>query len=365
MDVFIPTPEDIALLFGFQLIENGIEDKLTDTRKVNILNNDLCEKYLLGDSTPPVLRSTDVQDAILTAIRNGEVEDVVRLIVLYMCQTVFFSKTGNFNIPCSFLVYVESLDVINRISWPHLIHKTMMESIKSSEGNVYKITGCSFFLLYWFAERCSLNERRVDAETITPRFARWDTLKISKSISGLKRFPLTKSEAEGINLRHDLISEVEEGFEKQIITPVRQISRLERMKARVAELEQENSGLVFLLDESKMKMHESKMKMHEIQLKLRIEKNRLRALGKLQKRDVTMEILQLMDTTFDQIFEYFLEDERKDHNQEQVQEEQPTGGGSPQVDNDRPTGGGSPQVDNEQTTPGVGKEVPLDNVQEG
>ncbi|MCL7038187.1 hypothetical protein MKW94_021879 [Papaver nudicaule] len=242
-DVFIPTPEDMALIFGFQLIENGIEEKLNDERKVNVAKNDLCVTYKIGNTTPPCLKSTDVMVAILTAIGRGKVEDVVRLIVLYMCQTIFFSKTGNFNLPCSFLVYVKSLEVINRISWPHLIHKAMMESIKSADGDVQTITGCSFYLLYWFAEHCSLVKRREDAKTFTPRFARWDTFKISKSISGLKHFPLTKTEAERMKLSRNLITDVEDGFERKLLTPVRQMSRLDKLKERVAELEKENIGL--------------------------------------------------------------------------------------------------------------------------
>ncbi|KAI3858206.1 hypothetical protein MKX03_037789 [Papaver bracteatum] len=65
----------------------------------------------------------------------------------------------------------------------------MMESIESSNGDVRRITGCTFYLLYWLAEHSSLVSRRGGAETMFPRFARWDAWNISKAISVLEKFP--------------------------------------------------------------------------------------------------------------------------------------------------------------------------------
>ncbi|XP_026413816.1 uncharacterized protein LOC113309583 isoform X4 [Papaver somniferum] len=132
-ELFISTPEDMVVDLGLQIIENGIEYKLINERKVTPSTNDLCIRYKFGETSPPVVRSTEVQVAIIDAIKNGRVEDFVRLVVFYMSNNFF--------------------------------HKN---SIESSKGDVRRITGCTFYLLYWFAEHSSLVPRRGGAESIVP-----------------------------------------------------------------------------------------------------------------------------------------------------------------------------------------------------
>ncbi|KAI3928284.1 hypothetical protein MKW98_023885 [Papaver atlanticum] len=94
--LYFPTPEDLAVILGLQLITNGIEDKLTKERKITPCKNDLCMRYKFGDTKLPVIKSTEVQVAIQEAITKGEVDDVVRLIVFFICQTNFFHKNRKF-----------------------------------------------------------------------------------------------------------------------------------------------------------------------------------------------------------------------------------------------------------------------------
>ncbi|XP_026413810.1 uncharacterized protein LOC113309583 isoform X2 [Papaver somniferum] len=128
-ELFISTPEDMVVDLGLQIIENGIEYKLINERKVTPSTNDLCIRYKFGETSPPVVRSTEVQVAIIDAIKNGRVEDFVRLVVFYMSNNFFH---------------------------------------KNSKGDVRRITGCTFYLLYWFAEHSSLVPRRGGAESIVP-----------------------------------------------------------------------------------------------------------------------------------------------------------------------------------------------------
>ncbi|KAI3943492.1 hypothetical protein MKW92_053318 [Papaver armeniacum] len=93
-ELFISTPEDMVVDLGLQILENGIENKLINERKVTPSTNDLCIRYKFGETSPPVVRSTEVQVAIVDAIKNGRVEDFVRLVIFYMCQTIFFHKNG-------------------------------------------------------------------------------------------------------------------------------------------------------------------------------------------------------------------------------------------------------------------------------
>ncbi|KAI3854886.1 hypothetical protein MKX03_027026, partial [Papaver bracteatum] len=49
-------------------------------------------------------------------------------------------------------------------------------------------------LHYWIAEHSYFIEKREGAQTVTPRFARWDTLKISKKVDGLGKFPYANAQ---------------------------------------------------------------------------------------------------------------------------------------------------------------------------
>ncbi|KAI3834299.1 hypothetical protein MKX03_030106 [Papaver bracteatum] len=293
-DVFLPTPEYMAVDWGLQLIENGIETKLLNERKVTPRTNDLCKRYNFVESSPPVVKSTDVQVAISDAIKNGRVEDFVRLVIFYMCQTIFFTKTGNFSLPCNYLVYVKSLDVINRISWPHLIHNSMMESIESSNGDVRRITGCTFYLLYWFAEHSSLVSRRGGAETMVPRFARWDAWNISNAISVLEKFPCNLTQSDIFKFGHDFTTQLDDA-ERELINPKKKQSRLEAVQERAINLEKENVSLIIEKDDWINTLRTTHGR-------FRSEKNRLIAKGKRLKVDVTPEIFQAMATTLEEIF---------------------------------------------------------------
>ncbi|KAI3992545.1 hypothetical protein MKX01_022636 [Papaver californicum] len=230
--VFVSTPLDMAIIFGLQLIENGIENKLLYE----------CKKYNFGEEKSTVIRSTKVQASILDALSNEEVKDLMRLIDFYI-------------LPCNYLVFVKSIDVIKRISWPHMIHNAMMESIDSSDGMlIVSPDAVSIFIGFgWFAEHSFLVDKRKGAETNIPRFARWDARKISKAISPL-----------------DWVNE------KNLITPIDNNQGGKKLEIRAMNLEKENVALI-------LEKEDGLSKLREIQMKLRSEKNRLRAKGKRKK----------------------------------------------------------------------------------
>ncbi|KAI3847150.1 hypothetical protein MKW92_009474 [Papaver armeniacum] len=268
-ELFFSTPEDMVVDLGLQILENDIENKLINERKVTPSTNDLCIRYKFGETSPPVVRSTEVQVAIVDAIKNGRVEDFVRLVVFYI-------------LPCSYLIYVKSLDVINRISWPHIIHNSLMESIESSKGDVKRIIGCTFYLLYWFAEHSSLVQRRAGAETIVPRFARWDAWSISNAITVLEKLPYKLSEAGIFEFGHSLTISLDVA-ERKLINPIKQLSRLETEQEKVMNLEKENIALI-IENEELIKNQRG------ILGRFRSERNRLVAKSKRLKVDVKREI---------------------------------------------------------------------------
>lgn len=142
-DEFQPTPEELALVFGLQIVENGPQF-LLETRDVWNPTHDLCKKYF-GEAKE--ISNQQVRKAILQSAKGNNAEELVRLLVFYLCCTVFFTRSGGWKLPCRYLVLVESIELINSISWPHLIHKHTMDSIHNSNGVCTKIDGCAFYLL--------------------------------------------------------------------------------------------------------------------------------------------------------------------------------------------------------------------------
>ncbi|KAI3974358.1 hypothetical protein MKX01_031027 [Papaver californicum] len=259
--LFVSTPVYMAVIFGMQLIENGIENKILNERHIIPSTSDLCQKYKF-EAGLLVLRSTEAY------------------YILYVSNHFFSTKTGNFSLPRNYLVFVKSIDVINRISWPHLIHNAMMENIHSSVGDVNLIIECSFYLLF---EKISFAHK--------------------------SKIPL------------DWVKE------RKLVTPIKQQSRMEKMEIRVINLDKKNVALTV----EKEKKEEVFRKLRGFQMRLRSEKNRLRAKGKREKVDVMPEIFDLMETTLEHIFKN-LESKKEDRLQEH--DELPQGREAPQVDDD-------------------------------
>ncbi|KAI3984927.1 hypothetical protein MKX01_004695 [Papaver californicum] len=88
--LFVSTSSDMAVIFGMQLIENGIKNKILNERHITPSTSDLFQKYNFGAGLP-VIRSTEVQVAILDAIRNGKVEELFLFVVL-VCRALLADK---------------------------------------------------------------------------------------------------------------------------------------------------------------------------------------------------------------------------------------------------------------------------------
>ncbi|KAI3845199.1 hypothetical protein MKX03_024857 [Papaver bracteatum] len=229
-ELFISTPEDMVVDLGLHILENGIENKLINERKVTPSTNDLCIRYKFGETSPPVVMSTEVQVAIVDAIKNGRVEDFVRLVVFYI------------------------------------------------KGDVKRITGCTFYLMYWFAEHSSLVQRMGGAETIVPRFPRCDAWSISNAIS------------------------------------------------KVMNMEKENIALI-------MQNEEWINTQRGILGRFRSERDRIVAKSKRLKVDVKREIYKAMEETLDEIFKS-LDEKSRDYEQVQEHDDQPQRLEAPQEEYD-------------------------------
>ncbi|RZC66691.1 hypothetical protein C5167_010376 [Papaver somniferum] len=240
----------MALNLGMRMLQNGKQD-LLETRKVCPGDNDLCKKYF-GGAKASQIYNVQVKEAILKSPNANENEELVRLLVLYLCFTVFFTKTGGSSMSCSYLALVKIIDVINNISWPHLIHKHMMHGIQKSNGDYRKIDGCAFYLLYWYADRSNqkINTRYGCTERF-PRFTRWSTKMISRTIDTLNSLKF-------IDIKENFGCQVVNGLENNLITPLHVMSQVEKLNERIRQLQAE-------VDDQKQKTSVINVKLREIQ----------------------------------------------------------------------------------------------------
>ncbi|KAH7835519.1 hypothetical protein Vadar_026875 [Vaccinium darrowii] len=92
----------------------------------------------------------------VTRDENDYVQDVARLLCLFLCHTVFF-PIGT-TVKWVHLQRVEELDKMMDYDWTGEIIKELMTSIRKYHREPRKATGCVMALLYWLCEHTTLTK---------------------------------------------------------------------------------------------------------------------------------------------------------------------------------------------------------------
>ncbi|KAF7143417.1 hypothetical protein RHSIM_Rhsim05G0207800 [Rhododendron simsii] len=98
---------------------------------------------------PKRLTATGIKSILYKALKgNGkeDVEDVVRLLCMYLCCTLFFSKLGT-KIGWVYLHYMHDLKSMKDYDWCEAIRYTLMNSIEKYQLQPKKASGCVITLL--------------------------------------------------------------------------------------------------------------------------------------------------------------------------------------------------------------------------
>lgn len=132
---------------------------------------------------------------------------------------------------------------------------------------------------------------------------------------------MTKQQAASVQLSDDLKMQVENGFEKKLITPLYRNSQLENINLRVGDLEKELNIL-------KRERDDRNFKLRGVQMSLRAAMNQLKAKEIRDHKDVNPEMLQVMKKALE-------EDEVV--NQQPQEEEEPAQGKEPTKVQDKDT----------------------------
>uniref|UniRef100_A0A5B7BPG6 Aminotransferase-like plant mobile domain-containing protein n=1 Tax=Davidia involucrata TaxID=16924 RepID=A0A5B7BPG6_DAVIN len=142
-----------------------------------------------------------IKDALLEALNGrgkNDTEDVVRLICLFLCLTLFFSTTGR-SIGWVFVKYIEDLDNMNKYDWSEAILNTLMCSIEISHRSPERVTGCVTALPFWLCEHTTILEPQGRANI--PRFLKWDLRKLYKVLKKKKLDSIRSKEVQGAELK--------------------------------------------------------------------------------------------------------------------------------------------------------------------
>lgn len=77
-------------------------------------------------------------DIAVKGKKHKDIDDVVRLLCLLVCCTIFFSTHGH-TIGWAFIKYIEDVDAINNYAWPKRLRNSLMNSIDESNHNEFKV----------------------------------------------------------------------------------------------------------------------------------------------------------------------------------------------------------------------------------
>ncbi|KAG5560023.1 hypothetical protein RHGRI_003340 [Rhododendron griersonianum] len=251
------TKHDIRLIFGL-----CCGDKHMDLAYASKESIDLVKRRKIK---PKRLTATGIKAILYKALKgNGkeDVEDVVRLLCMYLCCTLFFSKPGT-KIGWVYLHYMHDLKSMKDYDWCEAIRYTLMNSIEKYQLQPEKASGCVITLLYWLCEHTTI----LGAENgeVYPRLLKWNILELQSKIRERPFDSLLDEEVSDAELRQttwetsfygsDNNSMHEEGTEKLknenkgliICELQRQISRLgetvSELTQQVNLLNKENSRL--------------------------------------------------------------------------------------------------------------------------
>ncbi|KAI3840265.1 hypothetical protein MKX03_010745 [Papaver bracteatum] len=203
---FQSTAENLAVMFGLQRIKGGEEFRHPQIHEAQSV---FYSTYLKGEAG---MTKKVIIDSLYAAAGDiSKPDDFVKLLVLYLCVTVFFAdKTGS-PLPSRFLDYVFAMD---QVSWPDLIHSNLMEALRDTKKPYGAVRGCSVYVLYWFAEVTHfISKNEGEPGNSKPRFLRWNTRVLAEKIQNEGISSLKK------DLTGSFIDPLDEG-EQSLVTPI-------------------------------------------------------------------------------------------------------------------------------------------------
>ncbi|KAG5533993.1 hypothetical protein RHGRI_028000 [Rhododendron griersonianum] len=100
-----------------------------------------------------------------------DIDDVVRLLCLFLCVTLLFSTSGT-TVNWSFVYYMEDLAKVKQYNWAGAVTDYLMKSIHKNHKELNELHGCSLLLMFWLCENTKLLQQK-NADAV-PRLLKWN-----------------------------------------------------------------------------------------------------------------------------------------------------------------------------------------------
>ncbi|KAI3859533.1 hypothetical protein MKX03_008293, partial [Papaver bracteatum] len=135
------------------------------------------EFYLTYFGSSTIITKCMLENNIVGLVKSGEKnEDLVKLIGLFMCETLFFTAHSGSQLNKKYLKLFDSPWKINSLSWPDLVHDHLIASLNNHKDTTL-VSGC-----IWFAEHIKSGVKETQIAEGLPRFSRWNLHNICSAI---------------------------------------------------------------------------------------------------------------------------------------------------------------------------------------
>ncbi|XP_058203886.1 intracellular protein transport protein USO1-like isoform X2 [Rhododendron vialii] len=226
--------EDVKLIFG---ISCGNEE----------INQGYCKKEDVQLAVKWKIKQKRLDTSIIKKLlkekQNNKLEedmdDVARLLCLFLCGTLFFSTSGT-TINWVYVCYMEDLNTIKQFDWPKAICKYLLKSTHAEHKDPKEVKGSSILLLYWLCAHSNiLNQESLDS---IPRLLEWNIAKLRKELKDVRQLQqLPDEKVKDGTLEQTIEEKVDYEFEQHEVQqdPVQLVAgeKDDGEKVEVAEVE--------------------------------------------------------------------------------------------------------------------------------
>ncbi|KAI3836975.1 hypothetical protein MKW98_005308 [Papaver atlanticum] len=127
------------------------------------------EFYLTYFGSSTVITKGMLENSIVGLVKSGEKnEDLVKMIGLFMCETLFFITHAGSHLNKKYLKLFDRPWKTNSLSWPDLVQDHLMASLNKHKDTTL-VTGC-----IWSSEHIKSGVKETPIAEGLPRFARWN-----------------------------------------------------------------------------------------------------------------------------------------------------------------------------------------------
>ncbi|KAG5537181.1 hypothetical protein RHGRI_024570 [Rhododendron griersonianum] len=139
-------------------------------------------------------------------------DDIARLLCLFLCGTLFFSTSGT-TINWVYVRHMEDLNKIKQFDWAGAICKYLLRSTHVEHKDPKEVKGSSILLLYWLCEHSNIQNQ--ESPDSIPRLLKWNIAKLRKALKDVKQLQqLPDEKVKDGTLEQTIEEKVESEFEQ-------------------------------------------------------------------------------------------------------------------------------------------------------